>query len=66
MRMTGAGCGGRGSRERRACSTMPSVEEAEFALRLLTDKYEQYQRARPHLPVLALDIRNWRSWPSEG
>ena len=40
-------------------------EEAELALRLLTDKYEQYRRAGPHLPVLALDIRNWRTWPSE-
>ena len=37
-------------------------EEAERALRLLADKYEQYRRERPGRPVLAVDILEWRSW----
>lgn len=36
--------------------------EAERALRLLADKYEQYRRERPGRPVLAVDILEWRSW----
>ena len=36
--------------------------EAERALRLLADKYEQYRRERPGRPVLAVDIFEWRSW----
>ena len=37
-------------------------EEAERALRLLVDKYEQYRRELPGRPVLAVDILEWRSW----
>jgi PPOX class probable F420-dependent enzyme len=37
-------------------------EEAERALVLLTAKYEQYRRAPPGLPVLAIDIGEWRGW----
>jgi PPOX class probable F420-dependent enzyme len=37
-------------------------EEAELALRLLIERYEQYRRESPSLPVLAMDIRNWRGW----
>jgi PPOX class probable F420-dependent enzyme len=37
-------------------------EEAERALRLLVDKYEQYRREPPGRPVLAVDILEWRSW----
>lgn len=37
-------------------------EEAELALRLLIEKYEQYRRAGPNLPVLAVDIRDWHGW----
>jgi len=37
-------------------------EEAERALRLLVDKYEQYGREPPGRPVLAVDILEWRSW----
>jgi PPOX class probable F420-dependent enzyme len=37
-------------------------EEAESALRLLADKYEQYRRVRAGLPVLAIDIRECRAW----
>jgi PPOX class probable F420-dependent enzyme len=37
-------------------------EEAERALRLLVDMYEQYRRELPGHPVLAVDILEWRSW----
>ena len=37
-------------------------EEAERALRLLVDKYEQYRRETPGRPVLAVDILEWHSW----
>ena len=37
-------------------------EEAEQALRLLVEKYEQYRRERPGHPVLAVDILKWLSW----
>ena len=39
-------------------------EEATLALRLLMERYEQYQREPPGLPVLAIDIREWRGWES--
>jgi PPOX class probable F420-dependent enzyme len=37
-------------------------DEAELALRLLIEKYEQYRREQPGLPVLAIDIDVWRGW----
>ena len=37
-------------------------EEADRALRLLVDKYEQYRQELPGRPVLAIDILEWRSW----
>jgi PPOX class probable F420-dependent enzyme len=37
-------------------------EEAQRALGLLANKYEQYQRERPDSPVLAIDIAEWRGW----
>jgi PPOX class probable F420-dependent enzyme len=37
-------------------------EEAERALALLAAKYEQYRHAAPGLPVLAVDIDEWRGW----
>jgi PPOX class probable F420-dependent enzyme len=37
-------------------------EEAELALRLLTEKYEQYRREGPGPPVLAVGLRDWRGW----
>jgi PPOX class probable F420-dependent enzyme len=37
-------------------------EEAERALRLLTEKYAQYRRQAPDLPVLAIDVSDWGSW----
>ena len=39
--------------------------EAESALRLLADKYGQYRRESAGLPVLAVDIEDWRSWRAE-
>jgi PPOX class probable F420-dependent enzyme len=37
-------------------------DEAERALALLVGKYPQYRDARPGLPVLAIDIEEWRGW----
>jgi PPOX class probable F420-dependent enzyme len=37
-------------------------DEAERALALLAEKYEQYRREPPGPPVLALDIVEWRGW----
>jgi PPOX class probable F420-dependent enzyme len=37
-------------------------DEAERALSLLGEKYEQYRRDPPGAPVLALDIVEWRGW----
>ena len=39
-------------------------EEAELALRLLIERYEQYRRETPGMPVLAIDIRRWSGWES--
>jgi PPOX class probable F420-dependent enzyme len=37
-------------------------EEAERALGLLAEKYEQYRRDAPGYPVLAVDLAEWRGW----
>ena len=37
-------------------------EEAAQALTLLTEKYEQYRQTPPGLPVLAIDVDDWRGW----
>jgi PPOX class probable F420-dependent enzyme len=37
-------------------------QEANRALRLLNEKYEQYRSQRPGTPVLAVDIAEWRAW----
>ena len=37
-------------------------KEAERALQLLVEKYEQYRRELPGCPVLAVHILEWRSW----
>jgi len=39
--------------------------EAERALDLLVDKYEQYRAQRPSFPVLAVDVVEWRSWRAD-
>ena len=43
---------------------LDSGEEAELALRLLIERYEQYRREQPGAPVLAIDIRSWSGWES--
>ena len=40
-------------------------EEAEHALALLAEKYEQYRDAAPTTPVLAVDVEEWRSWSAD-
>jgi PPOX class probable F420-dependent enzyme len=37
-------------------------EEATRALAALTAKYEQYRTKPPGLPVLAVDVTEWRGW----
>jgi PPOX class probable F420-dependent enzyme len=37
-------------------------DEAERALRLLVERYEQYQREPPGVPVLAIVIESWKGW----
>jgi hypothetical protein len=41
-------------------------EEAAHALTLLAAKYEQYRKAAPGPPVLAIDITEWRAWSAGG
>jgi PPOX class probable F420-dependent enzyme len=36
--------------------------EAERALGLLAEKYEQYRTEPPGTPVLAIDVDEWRVW----
>jgi PPOX class probable F420-dependent enzyme len=39
--------------------------EAQRALALLAEKYAQYRDAPPGVPVLAIDVDEWRSWSAE-
>jgi PPOX class probable F420-dependent enzyme len=39
--------------------------EAQRALALLAEKYPQYRDAPPGVPVLAIDVDEWRSWSAE-
>ena len=41
-----------------------SGTEFDRAIAELTGKYEQYARHPPPGPVIAIDIRGWRAWPS--
>ncbi len=41
---------------------LDSGEEAERALGLLAGKYQQYRTEPPALPVLAVDVLEWRGW----
>lgn len=41
-------------------------DEAERALLLLVEKYEQYRVEPPGLPVLAIDVLEWRGWEASG
>src|SRR5919106_3558373 len=40
--------------------------EREDALRLLTEKYHQYQHEGPQGAVVALDVDQWRGWAYSG
>jgi PPOX class probable F420-dependent enzyme len=40
-------------------------EEAERALALLAEKYEQYRDVPPTAPVLAIDVAEWRGWSAD-
>jgi PPOX class probable F420-dependent enzyme len=40
-------------------------DEAERALDLLTQKYDQYRKQPPRPPVLAIDVTEWRGWAAE-
>jgi hypothetical protein len=40
-------------------------EEAEQALALLAEKYEQYRDVPPTAPVLAIDVAEWRGWSAD-
>jgi PPOX class probable F420-dependent enzyme len=40
-------------------------EEADRALALLVEKYEQYRDAPPTAPVLAVDVAEWRGWSAD-
>jgi PPOX class probable F420-dependent enzyme len=37
-------------------------EEADRALELLRERYPQYRDEPPGLPVLAIDVDEWRGW----
>lgn len=37
-------------------------DEATRGLAALTAKYEQYRESPPGLPVLAVDVEDWRGW----
>jgi PPOX class probable F420-dependent enzyme len=40
-------------------------DEAAGALEALTEKYSQYRDRPPGLPVLAIDIDDWREWRAD-
>ena len=39
-------------------------DEADAALEALTAKYPQYRDEPPGLPVLGIDVVDWRAWPA--
>jgi PPOX class probable F420-dependent enzyme len=41
---------------------LASGAEADTALKLLADKYEQYRGRPPGEPVLAIAVEEWRGW----
>ena len=40
-------------------------DEARRALERLAEKYEQYRDDAPGPPVLAVDVDEWRAWPTD-
>jgi PPOX class probable F420-dependent enzyme len=53
------------ARLRGRARVLDAGEEAERALEALTAKYEQYLQAQPGLPVLAVDVDEWRGWSAD-
>src|SRR5262245_11276855 len=53
-------------RLRGSARVLDGGEEATHALALLEAKYAQDQKAAPGLPVLAIDISEWRAWEADG
>jgi PPOX class probable F420-dependent enzyme len=47
-------------------ATLPPGPDAERAVDLLAQKYEQYRQARPPGPVLRIQIDRWRGWSASG
>ena len=52
-------------RLRGSARVLDGGDEAERALRLLTEKYAQYDDQPPSAPVLAVDVSEWRGWSAE-
>ena len=46
-----------------AAQLLEAGPERERALRLLSEKYDQYRATPPPGPVLEIRIERWRSWP---
>jgi PPOX class probable F420-dependent enzyme len=44
---------------------LESGEEAERGLALLREKYAQYRQTPARLPVLAIDVEEWRGWEAD-
>ena len=44
---------------------LDSGDEVDRALALLAAKYAQYREAPPGVPVLAVDLDEWRAWSAE-
>jgi hypothetical protein len=53
------------SRIRRRARVLESGDEVDRALALLDAKYAQYREAPPGVPVLAVDLDEWRAWSAE-
>jgi PPOX class probable F420-dependent enzyme len=53
-------------RARGRARVLDGGSEAARALALLEDRYEQYRERPPGLPVLAVDVAEWRGWAATG
>ena len=38
-------------------------DEYERAMKLLVDKYQQYEQQEPSGPLIAIDVDHWTAWP---
>jgi PPOX class probable F420-dependent enzyme len=53
-------------RVRGTARVLDDGDEADRAIALLCEKYEQYQAVPPSAPVLAIDVDEWVGWSAEG